>query len=671
MEHFARRRLRRPGRRLLLIWVVTLLWAAHAHAARPVSFSLSTDRTFSPTEKPTIHLFARNVDELEFRIYKVKDPAKFLAGLTDLHSFGSEASFAGRETIDEETWLERFHDWKHHVWFLIRRFFRGQFTLANRDRLRAHQAGLARRSRIVGVAEFAQIPLLNDKQLAARWRQQLPPTYISDAQELPIDPLPSGLYLVEATDGHFKAYTLLIVSRMAMVTRTASGSVLAYCVDRDSGAGIADVQVIAGFGQKQQASASSDQDGLAPLPLVAPSPMPDNFWVLAHAGDEVAISTPGGYALSGFQGGPWSAYVYTDRPVYRPGHVVHWKGILRAKVANHLELPKLSTIHVTIADQDDHSLLDKDLPLSAAGAVSGDLALPATATLGYYSIRLRSGPATGDGASDAGTAQFRVEEYRKPEYQVRVTPTEARLLQGGSMPVVIDARYFFGEPVANATVKYRVYHSAHYWWDEDEGGESEFDGNEPAEGAEDNSLGYDAAQQTEQTGKLDANGKLTINAPTQYIADALRRDSRHLDGQDQDFVIEAAVTDQANREITGRGHFLATRGSFRIHVEPVSYVTRAGQSALLNVTAVDYDNHPVQTTGCTCRLVTHKYRQWRHVQTIQRRCYRCDDRLQWAGSSQDRFAISSCGRCLGRGYRDYPRAAEGFRPELCVGGGHQ
>jgi uncharacterized protein YfaS (alpha-2-macroglobulin family) len=580
-------------------WIGLLLLATllptSGYAARPVSFNLSTDRSFAPSEKPTIHLYAHNVDELEFRIYRVQNPAKFLADLPDLHSFDNGAPFAGKENIDEQTPLEKFHDWKHHLWFLIRRFFRGQFTMENRDRLRAHQASLARRSRIVGVAEFAQIPLLNDRQLVARWRQQLPPTYISDGQELPIDPLASGLYLVEATDGHFKAYTLLMVSRMAMVTRTAGGGVLAYCVDRVSGAGTAGVQVTAGFGQQQQTTASTDGDGIAPLKLAAPRPMPDNFWVLAHSGDDVAVVTPGGYALSGFQGGQWSSYIYTDRPVYRPGHIVHWKGILRARVENHLELPKLTTIHVTIADQDAHALLDKDMPLSAAGAVTGDLTLPATATLGYYTINLRAGPASDDGTSDAGNGQFRVEDYRKPEYQVRVNAAKPRLLQGESMQVVIDARYFFGEPVSNAVVKYRVYHAPHYWWDDEGGG----DDDPGMDAGEDNSMGYDAAQQSEQTGKLDANGKLTITVPTQYITDQRRP-------MDQDYTVEAAVTDQANREITGRGHFLATRGSFRIHVEPVSYAVRVGDSALFNVTAVDYDNHPV-ATRVDLQLVTHKY----------------------------------------------------------------
>jgi uncharacterized protein YfaS (alpha-2-macroglobulin family) len=581
----------------LSIWVLlllALLSPAHLLAASSVSFNLSTNRSFAPTEKPTIHLYAQNVNELEFRIYRVPHPEKFLAGLPDLHSFDNGTPFGPKERIDERTWLEKFHDWKHHLWFLVRRFFRTQFTEDNRDRLHARQASLARRSRIVGVAQFAQIPLLNDHQLVARWRQELPPTYVSDSQELPIDPLSSGLYLVEATDGHYKAYTLLMVSRIAMITRTGGGTVLTYCVDRVSGAGIAGVQVSAGFAHQQQATGTTDADGLAPLQMTAPKPLPDDFWVLATHGDDVAAVTPGGYALSGWQGGRWSSYIYTDRPVYRPGHVVHWKGILRARVANHLELPKLSVIHVTIADQDDHALLDKDLPLSAAGNVTGDLTLPATATLGYYTIRLRNGPPSDDADADAGNGQFRVEDYRKPEYQVRVSPAKPRLLQGETMPVVIDARYFFGEPVSNAKVKYRVYHSPHYWWDE-EGGSDE----DAGPGSDQPDLGYDAAQQSEQAGKLDANGKLTINLPTQYVAD-------QKNPRDQDYTVEAAVTDQANREITGRGRFLATRGTFRIHVEPVSYAVRVGDSALLNVTAVDYDNHPVQTQ-VHLQLVTHKF----------------------------------------------------------------
>lgn len=545
-----------------------------AHAARAVSFSLSTNRTFAPGEKPTLHLYTHNVDELEFRVYRVQDPEKFILHLPDLHSFGQESVFP--ERVDEETWLERFHDWKHHLWFLVRHFFRGQFSDESRDQLRGKQASLARRSRIVGVAEFAQIPLLNDRQLVARWRQELPPTYISDSQDLPIEPLPSGLYLVEATDGHFKAYTLLMVSRMVLVTRTTPGHVLAWAVDRQTGAPIPQANVRFGIGNKMLQQTTGSQQGTAEF--VRPANVPaaqiqDDLWTLATQGSDVALVTPSSWSFSNSAGSPWVSYVYTDRPVYRPGHTVHWKAVLRQRIENHLELPRIASMHVTISDQEEHALFERDLPVSASGTLAGDFVIPASAALGYYTIQL--------GSSDDGiSGSFHVEDYRKPEYQVRVSSQSPRVLQGGSMQVTIDSRYFFGEPVAFGNVKYRVYSSQHYWWDEDEDSDQS-----DQEGGDQESYFYGANENSEQTGKLDANGKLTITVPVPVD------ESKH--PSDQDFYVEAAVTDEANREITGRGHFLANYGSYRIHVEPDIYAVQAGANASFTVSAVDYDNKPV------------------------------------------------------------------------------
>jgi alpha-2-macroglobulin len=578
LEHIARSKLRcLPAAAFALIFL-SLSTPATLRAARPVSFNLSTSKAYSPQEKPKIHLYARNVDELEFRIYRIQDPEKFLLNLKDFHSFGNESPWGPKEQIDERTWLEKFHDWKHHLWYLIRQFFRDQYSPASRDALRERQSAVARRSRVVGAAQFAQIPLLNDKQLVARWRQEMPPTFVSDAQVLPVDPLPSGLYLVEATDGHYKAYTILMVSEMALITRTTSGSVLAYCVDRRTGTPIAGAKVRLGVERQELVSAQTGSDGLAELHATTDKRQADNIWVIATTGKEVAVVTPGGYAFSASASNKYASYVYTDRPVYRPGHTVHWKAIVRERINNHLELPKSGTMRVLISDDQDHPVFDKEMPVSASGSISGDLTLAANASLGYYSIRI--------GEAESGiSGDFHVEEYRKPEYQVRVSAAKPRLLQGESMQVVIDSRYFFGEPVANAKVKYRVYHSPHYWWDdEDEGQADTTDGEE----SNDTSLGYGADQQSEKTGRLDANGKLTITVPTQI--DPSERQKR-----DQDYTIEAGVTDEANREITGRGHFLATVGSFRIHVEPASYAVRAGESAKFDVTAVDYDSKPVQT----------------------------------------------------------------------------
>jgi uncharacterized protein YfaS (alpha-2-macroglobulin family) len=577
--------------------VLLLAMPAALFAARPVSFNLSTAKTFAPGEKPTIHLYSQNVDELEFRVYRVEDPPKFLSGLKDLHTFGQE-DWGPKERIDERTWLEKFHDWKHHLWYRIRRFFRDQFSTTSRDALREKQAKLARRSRVVGVAQFAQIPLLNDRQLVARWRQEMPPTYVSDSQDLPLEPLEAGLYLVEATDGHFKAYTVLFVSEMALVTRTSNGTVLAYAVDRKTGAPLSKVEVRLGVKQQQVAEGVTGDDGVVTLHGPVSKAMEDNVWVIARSAKDVAAVTPASYAFSGSERGEWASYIYTDRPVYRPGNTVHWKAILRKKVENHLEVPKPQQVHVTVSDQEDHAVLETDMTTSAEGTVAGEVELKRNASLGYYTVRV------GD-PQNGMMGSFRVEEYRKPEYQVRVTSAKSRVLQGEKMQVTIDSRYFFGEPVANAAVKYRVYHAPHYWWDEDgeDGGGGMGYGRDAGEEGDD-SGGYVGDQESEQTGRLDANGKLTITVST-----GLDAPNRKMD---QDYTVEAGVTDAANREVTGRGHFLATYGSFRIHVEPTSYAVQQGTPTRFQVTAVDYENHPVQTKVHVALVE----RRWENGKTI-------------------------------------------------------
>ena len=71
-----------------------------------------------------------------------------------------------------------------------------------------------------------------------------------------------------------------------------------------------------------------------------------------------------------------------------------------------------------------------------------------------------SGERPTNGEFEGGSGSFYVEEYKKPEYQVTVKPAAPRVLQGNSIQATIEARYFFGEPVAGAKVTY-VVHTSH------------------------------------------------------------------------------------------------------------------------------------------------------------------------------------------------------------------
>src|SRR4051812_20396130 len=223
--------------RLLTVVLCLLALPVAAEQHKPY-FSLTAQRTFAPGEKITVSMYSHDVEALEFRMYRVQDPVKFFTALDDAHQFGSsrEAMSEVAEQIDERTWLEKFHDWKMRVWRSIRNFFRFQFRPQSRAVFRQKQAAQAEQKKLATplADQFAQVPILNSKQLVSRWRQQVPSTYFSDRQDLPVESQQAGVYLIEATDGELKAYTVVIVSQTALVTKVAEGELLGFLVDRKS-----------------------------------------------------------------------------------------------------------------------------------------------------------------------------------------------------------------------------------------------------------------------------------------------------------------------------------------------------------------------------------------------------------------------------------------------------
>jgi uncharacterized protein YfaS (alpha-2-macroglobulin family) len=571
---------------LLLVPFVALNGPAVHATDTPRSFSLSTSRTFAPGESVKIQLYARNVPELEFRVYRVNDAQKFFAGLKDLHSFGVQSE-SPSEQIDQRTLLERLHDFKAHLWWIVRHFFRNQFTDDARDSFREQQGKLGKKSRVVGAAQFAQVPVLNASQLVARWRLETPPALVSETQQLPVDGLGTGVYLIEATDGTYKAYTVAIVTSIAIVERALNGQAALYLADHKTGAPVEKADVAMWADGKLQSSGTTDGDGMASLAMnwhgAGQGGEPENLWIMARHGADAALVTPWGYSF-GQQGQRKArAYIYTDRPVYRPGHTVHIKAVVRIKKDDTLQLPQGWTPTLEVTDSNNKTVFSKDIALSAHGTLAADLDLPGDAALGYYYIHLSDSGVEGGGS-------FYVEEYKKPEYQVTVKAPVTHLLQGSSVQATIEAKYFFGEPVAGAKVKYVVHTSTHYWWDEGEGdsgsGDAEGGDAEGDTGEADNSdyAGAETEQQ-EHEGVLDANGMLTVSVPTAV-------DGKH---EDVDYRIEARVTDAANREVAGHTSVLATYGSFRVSAEPSSYVFQSGQPVRVKVTAQDYESKPVQT----------------------------------------------------------------------------
>jgi len=569
---------RRGAARTLLLSLLLLTPAlAQEDGAREAFFSVNSNRSWAPGQNPAIDVWAQNQKLLEFRIYKVKDPVKFFSELRDTHSFGGRAP----QVPHTQTLIEKFHHWKYRIFASIRDFFRYQFTANNRETIRKWRAG--RRAPAAptpggpSVDTFAQIPLINRDQLVATFRQSFSESkerWQSQQVSLPISE--KGTYLVEVTDGKLRAYTIVMISGMAIITKTAPGHILAFAAERGSGAPIAGATVRFWSKGAQLAQQQTDASGLAET--VIQEDRPEQVLVMASTASDFAVNAPYSWYLSSDAARTLTSYVYTDRPVYRPGDTVHFKVILRARPGVLYTLPPNVQYRVEVLDPESKSVFAKSMTLSPMGTFHADFAVPAGAALGNYFIQLHAGEGYLQGGS------FYVEEYKKPEYEVRVTGDRPRVLQGDPIHATIDARYYFGEPVANAKVTWVVHQSRTWWWgfgrEEDEDQYSTVEGE--GEGEED---GYYGAVQTEEvSGRLDQNGRLEITVPTKVDAHKY----------DINYRIEARVMDEANREIAGHGYVLATYGSFRIGVEPNSYVYQAGDTAKLKVQARDYDNKPVE-----------------------------------------------------------------------------
>ncbi len=553
---------------------------AFAQEEKTGYFSLNSSRTYAPGQKVSIDMWAQNVDKLEFRVYRVNDPVKFFVQLGDAHQFGGRAPRPPHKL----TWLERFHSWKHDIFVWIRDFFRAQFTSENRETIRERHSQSKQQPQSTAEV-FAQVPILNSQQLVATWRQNVSSrAYRWETENVSIPVKDRGVYLIEATDGKLRAYTIVIVSQMALITKTAPGTILAFASDRETSQPVPRADTFFFVNRNQVGEQATGSDGLVQVSVS--EPRPENVQVMALTSDDFAISAPWSYWMGTDAARSLTTYVYTDRPVYRPGDTVHFKAILRTRSGFTYQAPANTDFNVKISDVEGKDVFAATLKSSAMGTLHGEYAIPGNASLGDYNIGIRSGENYTQGGS------FAVEEYKKPEYQVRVSPASPRVLQGQPIQATIDAKYYFGEPVVNAKVKWvvhreRTYNGLYmYAEDIDEEGANAGQGEDEEGGGSDTERYYYGEQTEENSGTLDQNGQLQITIPTQFD------EKNHYDTT---YRIEARVTDEGNREISGHNYVLATYGSFRLGASPSSYVYDVGSTAQLNIEARDYDGKPIQT----------------------------------------------------------------------------
>jgi alpha-2-macroglobulin len=285
---------------------------------------------------------------------------------------------------------------------------------------------------------------------------------------------------------------------------------------------------------------------------------------------------------------PFYANVYTDRPIYRAGQTVYFRGVIRADDDATYALPGLKTVHATVRDPNSETVLDTDLTVSPFGTVSGEIPLSVAARLGDYSIEITTAGTTPDtgypGASGSegrwiASAGFRVSAYRKPEYEVEVTTEKAQYAQGETIKATATAVYYFGGPVVDAKVHWRLLTDDFFfrpdvdgWWD--------FIDYDLTEERFNNAQGEVVS---EGEGKTDADGRFVFEVPADLAEVPLS----------QVFTLDVEVTDINNQAVSGRASATVHKANLYLGLRPAEYVSGAGKPAAFDVLALDENGQAV------------------------------------------------------------------------------
>ncbi|MCC7474555.1 MAG: alpha-2-macroglobulin [Pirellulales bacterium] len=465
----------------------------------------------------------------------------------------------------------------------------------------------------------------------ARWKMELePPAKHFDKRISVSTPLQkAGAYWVTAkVAGGNTSKIILWLSDTAIIRKTMEDKSYYFVADAVSGTPIvkANVEFFA-YRQRhldgnnfridlKNFAELTDESGqvFLPVPAKTKDEAPNEYQWLATA--TTPAEHPGGgnrLAYLGFhnvwrgryheaQYNELKTYAITDRPVYRPGQAVEYKfWIAQAQYDAEDKSPFAHQAFVVeIHNPKGEKVFSETLTTDRFGGLAGKYPLPPDATLGAYSIQI----------VNRGGGSFRVEEYKKPEYEVTIEAPSEPVMLGDKISATIRAKYYFGSPVTQATVKYKVLRSEHnarwyppgpwdwlygagYLWLGDDypwyPGWREWGCMRPEP-----PWGWRRPTQPEVVAERETaigpDGTVKVEIDT-AIAKQMHGDQNHR------YTIQAEVVDSSRRTIVGSGEVLVARKPFQVFVAIDRGYYRIGDAINASFTARRLDGKPVQGAG--------------------------------------------------------------------------
>ena len=348
----------------------------------------------------------------------------------------------------------------------------------NRLHLRAYRLDLV--DQIRSSEDYNLLPrhreveeILNRRRPVASWSVDLPET--SDYrmhQSYSTPPMKEpGLYLVAASaredfrdTGNRRVATNLFLTDLILLSRQDGPEIEVTARSGETGKPLSDTELRLfrydwQDGHREVGRATTGAGGR--VTLILPSGGGPHFLVAEHDGHPALQARHHYRQARRSDGTTTSALVYTDRAVYRPGQTLHWKIVAYrggGEESRYETLPDHS-VTVELRDANGEEVASRTVTTNDFGTASGELEIPTGRLLGEWSLRTTMG----------GSASLRVEEYKRPTFEVTIEEPEETLRLNRTAELRGEARYYFGLPVVTGEVSWQVTREPvrppwWFWW---------------------------------------------------------------------------------------------------------------------------------------------------------------------------------------------------------------
>ena len=284
--------------------------------------------------------------------------------------------------------------------------------------------------------------------------------YLNVDTTLTIQAPQAGIYFLKAVPDGKKGVsdgTLMNVTALKTIYRPLpDGTLELVVVDAVSGQPVSEAEVTIytekGGGYSPQQTYQADKQGTLKLDFLNSN----KYWYNAHTAADNAMPILNLWKNDYYYKESKRKEVlqlFTDRSIYRPGQTVYVSGLAYEMEKDSTRVLADKKYTVSLYDANNNETGKVEVWTNGFGSFSGQFVLPSPCLTGYFSLR----------AADTSVS-FKVEEYKRPTFDVTFEPVKVEYQVGDSIEVAGMAKTFAGAPVQNARVHYNISRSYAWVW---------------------------------------------------------------------------------------------------------------------------------------------------------------------------------------------------------------